>query len=66
MSTHILHHFERDIASIKTNYVSGETSKVYSTFMKMLIQTKTLYEELDIHHPHIPNPPKETTCLAMM
>jgi hypothetical protein len=66
MGMHVLHHFERDIAAIKTFYRSGETSKVYSIFMKMLIQTKTLYEELDIVHPHIPASPSGGTCESMM
>ncbi len=56
MGTHVLHHFEKDIAAVKTYYQSGETSKVFSIFMKMLIQTQTLYSELDIQHPNIPPP----------
>jgi acyloxyacyl hydrolase len=33
--------------------------------MKMLIQTKTLYEELEIIHPHVPAP-SSSNCTAMM
>ena len=62
MSTHVLHHFEKDITAIKSYYKSGETSKVYSIFMKMLVQSKTLYEELDIIHPKINSPPRDGNC----
>lgn len=43
MGAHVLRHFEKDIINIKKHYTEGETSKVYSILMKMLIQTKTLY-----------------------
>lgn len=62
MGTHVLQHFEKDITAIKGYYSSGETSKVYSIFMKMLVQSKTLYEELDIIHPKINEAPAEGNC----
>lgn len=65
LSANVLKHFERDIAAIKIHYSAGETSKVYSIFMKMLLQTKTLYEELEILHPHVPKT-TATNCSAMM
>ena len=44
ISAHVLRHFERDIQIIRDHYSAGETSKVYSILMKMLIQTDTLYK----------------------
>jgi hypothetical protein len=65
LSGHVLRHFDRDIQLIKEHYSAGETSKVYSILMKMLIQTHTLYEELDIIRPHLP-PPASQNCSALM
>lgn len=51
--SHVLKHFDRDISHIRDHLKSGDTSRVFSTFMKMLFQTKMIYEELDIIHPKI-------------
>jgi hypothetical protein len=48
---HVLKHFDQDIMRIKEYYAEGDTSRVFSIFMKMLIQTKSLYKELNIPHP---------------
>jgi len=48
---HMLKHFDKDIERIKTHFKAGDTSGVFSVFMKMLFQTQTLYKELDILHP---------------
>ena len=42
--SHVLHHFSEHIEQIKTHTLSGDTSRVFSIVMKMLLQTKTLYD----------------------
>ena len=51
---HVLNHFHRDIHHIQLTYHRGDTSQVFSIFMKMLLQTKTLSDELQFQHPIIP------------
>ena len=49
---HLLKHFDKDVERIKNHHIAGDTSRVFSTFMKMLFHTQTLYKELDILHPN--------------
>jgi hypothetical protein len=48
---HVLKHFDEDIARLKGHYQEGDTSRVFSIFMKMLLHTSTLYQELKLPHP---------------
>jgi hypothetical protein len=43
---HVLPHFNKDVSVIQDLYRQGHTSKVFSTFMKMLVHTRTLQQEL--------------------
>lgn len=45
-SMHLLKHFEQDIVKIKEFHAKGDTSRVFSIFMKLLVQTKMIYKEL--------------------
>jgi hypothetical protein len=63
---HVLKHFDQDIMRIKEYYAEGDTSRVFSIFMKMLIQTKSLYKELNIPHPEIKGESETDNCLFML
>ena len=63
---HVLKHFNKDIDAIKHHFKEGDTSKVFSTFMKMLYHTRTLYDEMKIPHPKLQAPPDNANCITMM
>lgn len=65
-SMHALKHFDLDIEKVKEYHAKGDTSRVFSIFMKLLVQTKLIYQELDIIHPHIPEDTNQRNCSFML
>lgn len=63
---HVLRHFEHDVSKIREHFHKGDTSRVFSIFMKMLYHTTSLYKELNINHPHIAPAPEIANCSYML
>ena len=63
---HVLRHFDKDIVNIKQHLKEGHTSGVFSLLMKMLVHTRTLYQEMKIPLPEVSPPSENANCINML